>query len=147
MVFHKGRELYGLFEARRMTSRLSRVIVVEGYMDVVALAQFGVTFAVATLGTATTDDHLQSSSGKYLIWSSVLMVTALGSLLRKALMLVLPHLEDGQATFMFLPEGMTRLVIRREGKKDSSSGLILDWMCRLGCSRNCPRIWQTLDTI
>ena len=58
MVFHKGRELYGLFEARRMTSRLSRVIVVEGYMDVVALAQFGVTFAVATLGTATTDDHL-----------------------------------------------------------------------------------------
>ena len=58
MVFRKSRELYGLYEARRMTPRLSRVIVVEGYMDVVALAQFGVTFAVATLGTATTDEHL-----------------------------------------------------------------------------------------
>ena len=120
MVFHKGRELYGLFEARRMTSRLSRVIVVEGYMDVVALAQFGVTFAVATLGTATTDDHLsrlfrQVSDLVFCFDGDRAGQSAAG----KALMLVLPHLEDGRkATFMFLPEGDDPdSVIRREGKE------------------------------
>jgi len=58
-LFHKGRELYGLFHAREAIKRENRVLVVEGYMDVVALAQFGVDFAVATLGTATTRDHLE----------------------------------------------------------------------------------------
>lgn len=58
-VFHKGRELYGLFEARQANRRLASLLVVEGYLDVIALAQFGVTNAVATLGTATTADHLQ----------------------------------------------------------------------------------------
>ncbi len=58
-VFHKGRELYGLFEARQANRRLTSLLVVEGYLDVIALAQFGVTNAVATLGTATTADHLQ----------------------------------------------------------------------------------------
>lgn len=57
-VFHKGRELYGLFQARKANRKLERIIIVEGYMDVIALAEFGITNAVATLGTATTPDHL-----------------------------------------------------------------------------------------
>ena len=58
-IFHKGRELYGLYEARQALRRIDRLIVVEGYMDVVALAQSGVANAVATLGTATTAEHFQ----------------------------------------------------------------------------------------
>src|SRR5690606_14290957 len=58
-VFHKGRELYGLFEARKRERKLDRLLVVEGYMDVVALAQFDIGNVVATLGTATTHDHLE----------------------------------------------------------------------------------------
>ena len=59
-LFHKGRELYGLFEMRRELRNIDHVIIVEGYMDVVALAQFGIQNAAATLGTATTSDHLQT---------------------------------------------------------------------------------------
>ncbi|WP_295584632.1 DNA primase [uncultured Lamprocystis sp.] len=58
-VFHKGRELYGLYEVQQARRKLERLLVVEGYMDVIALAQFGIDYAVATLGTATTVDHLQ----------------------------------------------------------------------------------------
>lgn len=58
-VFHKGSELYGLYQARKANRRLERIIIVEGYMDVVALAQYGVENAVATLGTATTPEHLK----------------------------------------------------------------------------------------
>jgi DNA primase len=58
-VFEKGRELYGLYQARRAIRDAGRVVVVEGYMDVVALAQAGVEYAVATLGTATTPLHVQ----------------------------------------------------------------------------------------
>jgi DNA primase len=57
-LFHKGRELYGLFEGRQATRSLQRLLVVEGYMDVVSLHQAGITYAVATLGTATTPEHL-----------------------------------------------------------------------------------------
>lgn len=57
-LFHKGRELYGLYEARQASRTLTRLLVVEGYMDVVRLHQAGITYAVATLGTATTSDHL-----------------------------------------------------------------------------------------
>ena len=60
-LFHKGRELYGLYEARKSGRRLERLILVEGYMDVIALAQAGIRNAVATLGTATTPEHLQHS--------------------------------------------------------------------------------------
>ena len=56
-VFHKGRELYGLYEARRALRRIDRLFVVEGYMDAVALAQAGVANVVATLGTAATPEH------------------------------------------------------------------------------------------
>ena len=57
-LFHKGRELYGLHEAQRANRTLEALIVVEGYLDVIALAQFDITNAVATLGTATTPEHL-----------------------------------------------------------------------------------------
>ncbi|MGQ0657132.1 MAG: DNA primase [Chromatiales bacterium] len=58
-IFHKGRELYGLYHARKANRQLQRLLVVEGYMDVIALHQHGVTRAVATLGTATTGEHLE----------------------------------------------------------------------------------------
>ena len=58
-LFEKGRELYGLYQARRAIRDAGRVLVVEGYMDVVALAQHGIEYAVATLGTATTPTHVQ----------------------------------------------------------------------------------------
>lgn len=59
-LFHKGKELYGLFEMRRQLRQIDHIIIVEGYMDVVALAQFGIYNATATLGTATTSEHLQT---------------------------------------------------------------------------------------
>src|SRR5690606_37808435 len=59
-LFEKGRELYGLVQAQKAIRELDFALVVEGYMDVVALAQFGVDNAVATLGTATTPHHLQT---------------------------------------------------------------------------------------
>src|SRR5574343_585858 len=58
-LFEKGRELYGLYEARQAIRNAGCVLVVEGYMDVVALAQYGVEYAVATLGTATTGEHVR----------------------------------------------------------------------------------------
>ena len=58
VLFHKGRELYGLYEARQALRHIEQLVVVEGYMDAVALARHGIDFAVATLGTATTSDHL-----------------------------------------------------------------------------------------
>ena len=57
-MFHKGRELYGLYEARQAHADFKRLKIVEGYMDVVRLHQSGITYAVATLGTATTQEHL-----------------------------------------------------------------------------------------
>ncbi|KGJ95407.1 DNA primase [Colwellia psychrerythraea] len=59
-IYHKGQELYGLHEAKQANKKLKRLIVVEGYMDVVALAQHGVDYAVASLGTATTFEQLQT---------------------------------------------------------------------------------------
>ncbi len=59
-IYSKGQELYGLFEAKQACKNLTRLVVVEGYMDVVALAQHGVDYAVASLGTATTSEQLQS---------------------------------------------------------------------------------------
>ncbi len=59
-IYHKGQELYGLFEAKQANKNLQRLVVVEGYMDVVALAQHGVDYAVASLGTSTTTEQLQT---------------------------------------------------------------------------------------
>ncbi|MDF5462534.1 DNA primase, partial [Vibrio parahaemolyticus] len=58
-IFHKGKELYGLYEVLQAYREPPQILVVEGYMDVVALAQYGVDYSVASLGTATTGDHLQ----------------------------------------------------------------------------------------
>ncbi len=107
VVFHKGRELYGLYEARKAVRQLERILVVEGYMDVVALAQFDINYAVATLGTATTHEHLErlfrtvpevvfcfdgDRAGREAAW--------------RALENTLPVLHDGrEARFLFLPEG------------------------------------------
>ncbi len=106
-VFHKGRELYGLYEARQADAHPPRLLVVEGYMDVIALAQFGISYCVATLGTATTADHLEKlyratpevvfcfdgdRAGRDAAW--------------KALQVTLPLMRDGrQARFLFLPDG------------------------------------------
>ena len=117
-LFHKGAELYGLHRARRQIGIQKKSIVVEGYMDVVSLAQFGVDNAVATLGTATTRTHLQrlfrlapeivfcfdgDRAGRSAAW--------------KALEVSLPEMRDGcQAGFLFLPEGEDPdSLIRAEG--------------------------------
>ncbi len=106
-IFHKGRELYGLFEAKQHSRTLDTIIVVEGYMDVVMLAQHGIRNAVATLGTACTGEHVQrlfrsvnqvifcfdgDRAGREAAW--------------RALNNSLPELQDGkQISFLFLPDG------------------------------------------
>ena len=106
-LFSKGRELYGLFQARQAIRAAGKVVVVEGYMDVVALAQHGVEYAVATLGTATTAAHVQKlfrltdtvvfcfdgdEAGRRAAW--------------RALENALAWLADGKnAKFLFLPDG------------------------------------------
>ncbi len=119
-VFHKGRELYGLYHALQSEGRLNQIVVVEGYMDVVALAQYGIRHAVATLGTATTGDHLEllfrnatevvfcfdgDRAGRQAAWH--------------ALENTLPVLRDGRhARFLFLPEGDDPdSLVRKEGRE------------------------------
>src|SRR5210317_1873532 len=107
VLFHKGRELYGLYEARQALRSIEQLVVVEGYMDAVALARHGIDFAVATLGTATTPEHLNrlfrltenvcfafdgDRAGRKAAW--------------RALENALPQIREGrQIRFMFLPEG------------------------------------------
>jgi len=107
VLFHKGRELYGLYEARQALRHIERLVVVEGYMDVVALARHGIDFSAATLGTATTSDHLNrlfrltenvtfsfdgDRAGKAAAW--------------RALENALPQVREGrQIRFVFLPDG------------------------------------------
>ncbi|MBT8101532.1 MAG: DNA primase [Gammaproteobacteria bacterium] len=107
VLFHKGRELYGLFEARQALRQIEQLVVVEGYMDVVALARHGIDFSVATLGTATTSEHLNQlfrltdnvcfafdgdRAGKAAAW--------------RALENALPLIREGrQLRFVFLPQG------------------------------------------
>jgi len=106
-VFHKGRELYGLYEARQAYRDLPRLLVVEGYMDVVTLAQFGLRYAVATLGTACGPDHLelafkQTREVVFCFDGDQAGRTAA----ERALAAALPVMEDGrQVKFLFLPEG------------------------------------------
>ena len=132
-MFHKGREVYGLDLARTAIRREKRVLVVEGYMDVLALAQFGVDFAVATLGTATTREHLQAlfrlspdvifcfdgdRAGREAAW--------------RALETALPTMQDGrQVSFLLLPEGEDPdSLVRKEGGEGFAT--------RLGQARSLP---------
>jgi DNA primase len=106
-VFHKGRELYGLYEARRANRKLERIIVVEGYMDVIALAQAGISYAVATLGTATSQEHLERV---FRVVPEVVFCfdgdEAGRKAAERALLNTLPTMADGrQARFLFLREG------------------------------------------
>ena len=106
VLFHKGRELYGLYEARQALRSIERLVVVEGYMDVIGLARHGIDYAVATLGTATTADHLNrlfrlcdtvffafdgDRAGRQAAW--------------RALENALPEMREGrQIRFVFLPD-------------------------------------------
>ena len=118
-VFRKSRELYGLWQVRQTNQQIQRLIIVEGYIDVLALFQFGHPYAVATLGTATTSEHVElafrnadalyfcfdgDAAGRKAAW--------------KAVESALPCLKDGrQAFFLFLPEGDDPdSILRREGK-------------------------------
>lgn len=117
-VFHKGQELYGLFEARKHNRNLDEIIVVEGYMDVIALAQQGLRNAVATLGTATSEEHLKRL---FRVVPNVLFCFDGDQAGRKAawraLEATLANLQDGRrARFLFLPEGEDPdTLVRAEG--------------------------------
>jgi len=117
-LFHKGRELFGLWQVREAHTKIPRLIVVEGYMDVISLHQYGVPQAVATLGTATTRDHAEilfrqcadvyfcfdgDRAGRQAAW--------------RAVESVLPRMRDGrQALFLFLPDGEDPdSLVRKEG--------------------------------
>jgi DNA primase len=119
-IFHKGKELYGLYQVKQAHKEIKRILVVEGYMDVVALAQFGIDYAVASLGTSTTADHIQilfrhsseivccfdgDQAGRDAAW--------------RALENALPYLQDGRTLrFMFVADGEDPdSLIRKEGKQ------------------------------
>ena len=123
-VFHKGRELYGLYEARQAEANPPRLLVVEGYMDVIALAQFGIRCAVATLGTATTRDHLEKL---YRATSEVVFCfdgdRAGRDAAWKAMLTALPLLRSGrQARFLFLPDGEDPDTLVRQIGADAFAG-------------------------
>lgn len=125
-VFHKGEELYGLHEARQANAALPRLLVVEGYMDVVALAQFDLRFAVATLGTACREDHLRKA---FKFTQEVVFCfdgdTAGRTAGRRALEASLPLMEDGrQVKFLFLPEGEDPDTLVRQVGKDKFVAMI-----------------------
>lgn len=119
-IFHKGRELFGLYEVKQAHKDPRRILVVEGYMDVVALGQYDIDYAVAALGTATTSDHIHTlfrttaevvccydgdNAGREAAW--------------RALDNALPHLQDGrELKFVFLPDGEDPdSLVRKIGKE------------------------------
>jgi DNA primase len=118
-VFHKGRQLYGLYEAQKAERHPKRLLVVEGYMDVIALAQYGILYAVATLGTATTGEHVQ-----HLLRTAAELIFCFDgdragrAAAWKALEAVLPHATGHQEVrFLFLPEGEDPdTLVRRDGQ-------------------------------
>ncbi|QWT19928.1 DNA primase [Bacillus sp. NP157] len=118
-LFHKGRELFALWQVKQANQTVTRIMVVEGYMDVIALHQAGLPIAVATLGTATTPDHAEvlfraapdvyfcfdgDRAGRQAAW--------------RAVESILPRMRDGrQAHFLFLPDGEDPdTLVRKEGK-------------------------------
>ena len=119
-LFHKGRELYGLYEVRQALRDIPRLLVVEGYMDVVALHQHDVRYAVATLGTATTPEHLHKL---FRVTAEVVFCfdgdRAGRAAAWRALENALPEAHDGrQLKFLFLPEGEDPdTLVRKEGRE------------------------------
>lgn len=119
LVFHKQKELYGLYEARQHQRNLQRIMVVEGYMDVVALAQHEINYAVATLGTSTSSFHLERI---FKLVSEVVFCfdgDAAGlKAADRAMHTCLPFMEDGrQARFLLLPDGEDPdSLVRQEGR-------------------------------
>lgn len=125
-VFHKSAELYGLYEAKKSSSKFTRMLIVEGYMDVIALAQMGICNVVATLGTATSSRHLTrlfklvpeivfcfdgDKAGRTAAW--------------RALQASLSEMEDGrQIKFLFLPEGEDPDTLVREIGEQKFNSLI-----------------------
>ena len=125
-LFHKGQELYGLHEIRLARTSLKRLMVVEGYMDVVRLHQAGVAYAVATLGTATTPEHLRRA---FRLVSEVVFAfdgdRAGRAAAWRALQNALPELREGrELRFLFLPEGEDPdSLVGREGREAFESRL------------------------
>lgn len=119
-IFQKGQELYGLYQALEVHRQLPRALIVEGYMDVIALFQHGVDYAVATLGTATTAHHLQRL---YKVTTEIVFCfdgDQAGRLAAwRALLVALPVMrEEIPIRFMFLPENEDPdSLIRKEGKE------------------------------
>ncbi|GIC78250.1 DNA primase [Moritella sp. F3] len=127
-IFHKGKELYGLYEVRQAYKEIPQIVVVEGYMDVVALAQFGINYAVASLGTSTSGDQMQTlfrntneviccydgdKAGRDAAW--------------RALENALPQLRDGKdLKFVFLPDGEDPDSLVRNQGKDALEQLFKD---------------------
>jgi DNA primase len=106
-LFHKGKELYGLYETRLARRALKRLMVVEGYMDTVRLHQVGLTYAVATLGTSTTAEHLRRA---FRLVSEVVFCfdgdRAGRAAAWRALQQALPEAREGrEIRFLFLPDG------------------------------------------
>jgi len=106
-IFHKGKELYGLYEARQAMRDLPRILIVEGYMDVVSLAQHGIRYATATLGTASSIEHIELAFRH----TAELVFCFDGDkagrkAARRAFENSLPAIKDGrQIRFLFLPDG------------------------------------------
>lgn len=125
-IYHKGQELYGLYEAKQANKQLTKLVVVEGYMDVVALAQHGVDYAVASLGTATTPEQLQTlfrtvkeviccydgdRAGRDAAW--------------RAMDNALPLIQDGYSLkFVFLPDGEDPDSLIREQGQDAFEAIL-----------------------
>ena len=138
-VFHKGQELYGLYEAKQADRKLTRLLVVEGYMDVVSLARHGIHDVVATLGTATTADHVRrlfrvvpeivfcfdgDRAGRAAAW--------------RALQASLPEVREGrQIRFLFLPGRRGPRFAGRQGRGGRFPGAHGGTACR------CPTICST----
>ena len=118
-LFHKGRELYGLWQVRQAHQKIARLIVVEGYMDVVALFQHGLPEAVATLGTATTPEHAEllfrNAPDVFFCFDGDAAGRRAAT---RAMESVLPRMRDGrQAFFLFLPDGEDPdSLVRGEGR-------------------------------
>ena len=119
-LFSKSHELYGLHHIRKFAKNLSRIVVVEGYMDVIALAQFGIHYAVATLGTSVGKPHLEMLFRRV---DHVVFCFDGDEAGRKAafrgMEAALPMMEDGrQVKFLFLPEGEDPdSVVRNKGSQ------------------------------